>query len=121
MNKLVYGIIALVVIAAVGVGAYFVVGQKPSDSTEVTSELPTEEPTEAPGVSRESASFSDMISKGQNQMCTFSDSETESVGVQRSAHHRARDYWPAADQGHPARDSFPLEAAIGVHPAPSRR
>ncbi len=81
MNKLVYGIIALVVIAAVGVGAYFVVGQKPSDSTEVTSELPTEEPTEAPGVSRESASFSDMISKGQNQMCTFSDSETESVGT----------------------------------------
>lgn len=80
MNKLVYGIIALVVIVAVGVGAYFVVGQKPSDTSEVTSD--TSDIQEAqPDVTQETASLSDMISKGQNQMCTFSDSETESVGT----------------------------------------
>ncbi len=81
MNKLVYGIVALIFIVVVGVGAYFVVNRKAPDTAGVPSEQPLVELKDAVGEGVETLSFKDIFTRKQNSICSFSDSETDSVGT----------------------------------------
>lgn len=82
MNKLIYGIIAVVVVIVVGVGAYLVVGRDSSETPEtVDTNMQTDMQRAPDEVMEETTSLSDMISEGQNQLCTFTDSDTGGVGT----------------------------------------
>jgi len=82
MNKLIYGIIAVVVVLVVGVGAYLVVGRSETENPETVTPNLSNDMQRAPDEAiEETTSLRDMISEGQNQLCTFSDSETGGVGT----------------------------------------